>query len=75
MFGPLLERIAIALDGAGIPYMIIGGQAVLLYGEPRLTKDIDITIGAGPDRLTAVHADLIWHLFLPHPHPQPPSSL
>ena len=54
MFGPLLERIAIALDGAGIPYMIIGGQAVLLYGEPRLTKDIDITIGAGPDRLPEV---------------------
>jgi hypothetical protein len=22
--------------------MVIGGQAVLLYGEPRLTKDIDI---------------------------------
>ena len=22
--------------------MIIGGQAVLLYGEPRLTRDIDI---------------------------------
>jgi hypothetical protein len=27
--------------------MIIGGQAVLLYGEPRLTKDIDITLGRG----------------------------
>lgn len=27
--------------------MIIGGQAVLLYGEPRLTKDIDITLGIG----------------------------
>jgi len=25
--------------------MVIGGQAVLLYGEPRLTKDIDITLG------------------------------
>jgi len=30
--------------------MIIGGQAVLLYGEPRLTKDIDITLGIGIDR-------------------------
>ena len=27
--------------------MIIGGQAVLLYGEPRLTRDIDITLGIG----------------------------
>lgn len=25
--------------------MIIGGQAVMVYGEPRLTKDIDITLG------------------------------
>ncbi len=24
--------------------MIIGGQAVLLYGEPRLTRDIDIAL-------------------------------
>ncbi len=31
--------------------MIIGGQAVLLYGEPRLTRDIDVTLGSGPDRL------------------------
>ena len=31
--------------------MIIGGQAVLLYGEPRLTKDIDITLGINVDRL------------------------
>jgi len=31
--------------------MVIGGQAVLLYGEPRLTKDIDITLGVGIDRL------------------------
>lgn len=27
--------------------MIIGGQAVLLYGEPRLTKDLDVTLGIG----------------------------
>jgi len=31
--------------------MIIGGQAVLLYGEPRLTKDIDITLGMGIEGL------------------------
>ena len=45
MFERLLSRLAAALDSAKIPYMIIGGQAVLLYGEPRLTKDIDITLG------------------------------
>ena len=31
--------------------MVIGGQAVLLYGEPRLTKDIDITLGIGIEEL------------------------
>ncbi len=36
--------------------MIIGGQAVLLYGEPRLTKDIDITIGVDVTRLPDVLA-------------------
>lgn len=45
MFKELIERIAVSLDREEIPYMIIGGQAVLYYGEPRFTKDIDITLG------------------------------
>jgi len=40
VFETLLGRIAAALKKTGIGYMVIGGQAVLLYGEPRLTKDI-----------------------------------
>jgi hypothetical protein len=32
--------VARELKEASIPYMVIGGQAVLLYGEPRLTRDI-----------------------------------
>ncbi len=51
MFEELLARIAASLSGRNLPYMIIGGQAVLLYGEPRLTKDIDITLGVNIDRL------------------------
>ena len=43
MFQKLLKRIARELDRIKIPYMVIGGQAVLIYGEPRLTKDIDIS--------------------------------
>jgi predicted nucleotidyltransferase len=54
MFQQLLERIALKLKGCGLSYMLIGGQAVLLYGEPRLTKDIDITLGAGPEKLDQV---------------------
>jgi predicted nucleotidyltransferase len=54
MFEQLLEKIALALDKAGIPYMIVGGQAVLLYGEPRLTRDIDITLGMTLEKLEVV---------------------
>jgi len=35
MFEKLLEKLAIIFSKNHIPYMIIGGQAVLLYGEPR----------------------------------------
>jgi predicted nucleotidyltransferase len=51
MFELLLVKIARALDKAKIPYMVIGGQAVLLHGEPRLTRDIDVTLGITPERL------------------------
>ncbi len=34
--------------------MVIGGQAVLLYGEPRLTRGIDITVGIGVDELDRI---------------------
>ncbi|MCM8810838.1 MAG: nucleotidyl transferase AbiEii/AbiGii toxin family protein [Candidatus Omnitrophica bacterium] len=51
MFQNLLKKIARELSKLEIPYMIIGGQAVLLYGEPRLTKDIDVTLGVGIEKL------------------------
>lgn len=54
MFKELIERIAVSLDQDRIPYMIIGGQAVLYYGEPRFTKDIDITLGIDADSLSKV---------------------
>ena len=44
MFQDILEKLGIILEQKKIPYMIIGGQAVLLYGDPRLTKDIDLTL-------------------------------
>lgn len=59
MFEEILSRIGACLKKHNIPYMIIGGQAVLFYGEPRLTKDIDITLGVNtsyfPKLLSIVH--------------------
>jgi hypothetical protein len=51
MFQHLLVSLARALDGAHISYMVIGGQAVLLHGEPRLTRDIDVTVGMDASQL------------------------
>jgi len=41
----LLKKISLLFIANELPYMIIGGQAVLYYGNPRLTQDIDITLG------------------------------
>ena len=54
MFELLIKKLAKGLDKLKIPYMIIGGQAVLLYGVPRLTRDIDITLGLDVDSLPAI---------------------
>jgi hypothetical protein len=44
-----LKDIAVQLKRAAIPAMVIGGQAVAIYGKPRFTEDIDITIALTPD--------------------------
>jgi hypothetical protein len=50
MFEKVLSAIGASLQRQGLPNMIIGGQAVLLYREPRLTRDIDVTLGVNVDR-------------------------
>jgi len=56
MFERLLQSLAVELERQSIPYMVIGGQAVLLHGEPRLTRDIDVTLGLGANRLSSLLA-------------------
>lgn len=55
-FAALLGRIARAFTHASVPFVVIGGQAVLVHGEPRLTQDIDLVVAASPDRLGDVLA-------------------
>lgn len=57
-FGELLGRLAQALAERSVPFMVIGGQAVLVHGEPRLTQDIDVTVGVDVDRLPDILAAL-----------------
>lgn len=46
-----LAALARWLDDAAIPYMVIGGFANLVWGEPRLTRDLDVTVSVPPDAL------------------------
>jgi hypothetical protein len=55
-FARLIAALAGELAKGELPFMVIGGQAVLLHGRPRLTEDIDITLGAGPEGLMRVLA-------------------
>jgi hypothetical protein len=34
----------------GIPHMVIGGFAVTVWGEPRFTRDLDVTVSVPVDR-------------------------
>ena len=54
MITEALKAIAACLKEAGISYMVVGGQAVLQYGETRFTQDIDITLAVTPDEIEEV---------------------
>ena len=54
MLEELIRRIAERLDADTVPYMVIGGQAVLIYGRPRLTRDIDIVLGIDVDSFALI---------------------
>ena len=46
-----LLEVTAALEYAGVRYMLIGGLAVSLWGEPRSTLDVDVTIWTKPEEL------------------------
>ena len=48
-----LVELATALEDRGLPYVLIGGLAVSLSGEPRATLDVDISVWAAPERMDA----------------------
>jgi len=47
----ILAELAHGLARLSISYAVMGGQAVLLHGEPRMTRDIDLTLGVDTTRL------------------------
>lgn len=58
-----LVELSRALGAADLPYMVIGGVANFVWGEPRSTLDVDLTVGVPPSELqrllTAIGDQLI----------------
>lgn len=46
-------------NARNVKYMVIGGYAVIQYGEPRFTKDLDLWVSTDPENATAVFEALI----------------
>ena len=46
----LLRRLVEILEEEGITYLLVGSLASGVYGEPRLTHDIDVVVELGPDQ-------------------------
>ena len=49
--GAAIEELAAILEDSRTPFMISGGIAVLVWGEPRTTQDIDVTVSVPEDRV------------------------
>jgi hypothetical protein len=48
-----------ALNVNGVRYILIGGFAVIIYGLPRLTQDLDLLIEASEDNVKKLRAALL----------------
>jgi predicted nucleotidyltransferase len=48
-----LAQIVALLDAERVPYMVIGGLANIVWGEPRATLDIDVTVWIEDERINA----------------------
>ena len=55
----LLRKIAEILDKLKITYMITGGIAVVAWGRPRFTADIDIVVELFPEKLDKLAGELL----------------
>jgi hypothetical protein len=48
-----IELFILPLERLGIPYMVTGSIASTIYGEPRLTLDLDVVVELALDRAAA----------------------
>lgn len=48
-----VERIVRALNEAGVPFIVVGGLAVVAHGYGRQTQDLDLVLRLEPDAIRA----------------------
>lgn len=53
-----LRKLATALDRARVRYLVTGGIAVVVWGRPRFTADIDVVVELTPENLNALAQEL-----------------
>ena len=61
----LISLFATPLEKAGLPYMVTGATAAILYGQPRTTNDLDVVIelkSADLPRLRAAYPESDYYL-------------
>jgi hypothetical protein len=64
-----LPEITSILDELRVPHMLIGGLAVSLWGEPRSTLDIDLSLWVEPEEFDSTIAALSLRLHALPPDP------
>jgi hypothetical protein len=42
------------LAGLGVPYMVTGGVATVVYGDPRFTRDVDVVLDLAPAAIESI---------------------
>ncbi len=55
------------LNRAAIPYMVTGSVASLVYGEPRLTHDVDLVVELNISPRASSRASSQWSSSTAHP--------
>ncbi|MBI2063398.1 MAG: nucleotidyltransferase [Candidatus Yanofskybacteria bacterium] len=55
----LIKKIGEILNRLKIPYIITGGIAVVIWGRPRFTADIDVVIELLPEKLNKLAKELL----------------
>ena len=53
------EELLSIFNENGVRYLIVGGHAVMLYTEPRYTKDLDVWIDASAENGERVYRSLL----------------